>query len=61
MEIIYVLVPITLLLVLLAVLGYIWAVRTGQFDDCDTPPLRMLMEDSEVAKTNSEKSSNDNA
>ena len=25
--------------------GFIWAVRTGQFEDTGTPPLRMLAED----------------
>jgi cbb3-type cytochrome oxidase maturation protein len=26
-------------------LAFIWAVRTGQFDDTDTPPLRVLVDD----------------
>ena len=25
--------------------GFIWAVRTGQFEDTGTPPLRILAED----------------
>ena len=25
--------------------AFVWAVRTGQFDDTATPPVRMLLED----------------
>ena len=25
--------------------AFVWAVRTGQFDDTETPPIRMLFED----------------
>ena len=25
--------------------AFVWAVRTGQFDDTTTPPLRMLFDD----------------
>jgi cbb3-type cytochrome oxidase maturation protein len=50
MEIVYILVPLSLMLVALAVVGYIWAVKSGQFDDCDTPQLRMLFdEESRIA------------
>jgi cbb3-type cytochrome oxidase maturation protein len=27
--------------------AFVWAVRTGQFDDTATPPLRVLFDDSE--------------
>jgi cbb3-type cytochrome oxidase maturation protein len=26
--------------------GFIWAVRSGQFDDTATPPVRMLLDES---------------
>jgi cbb3-type cytochrome oxidase maturation protein len=45
MSVIYLLLPIALLLAVLAVGGFIWAVRQGQYDDVDTPPLRMLHDD----------------
>lgn len=45
MDIIYILLPATLVLAVIAVLGYIWAVKRGQFDDLDTPALRILVED----------------
>lgn len=33
----------------LAVLALIWLIRSGQFDDLDTPALRMLADDEPVA------------
>jgi len=45
MSVIYVVIPLAMIVVFVAVLAYVWAVRRGQFDDLDTPPLRMLHED----------------
>lgn len=42
MSVMYVLVPVALLLVLAAVIAYVWAARRGQFDDLDTPAMRAL-------------------
>lgn len=39
--------PLALLLGALAVHAFIRAVRDGQFDDLDTPPLRILHDDLE--------------
>lgn len=39
------LIPITLLLGLVFVALFVVAVRKGQFDDLDDPPLRMLEDD----------------
>lgn len=47
MNIIFVLLPASLLLAGIAVIGYLWASRSGQFDDLDTPALRMLNDDVE--------------
>lgn len=44
MDIINILAPLTLLMVFVAILGYIWAVHSGQFDDCDTPAVRALFD-----------------
>ncbi len=48
MSVIYVLLPVALLLGTIALLAFIRAVRTGQFDDLDTPPWRMLTDDEGV-------------
>jgi cbb3-type cytochrome oxidase maturation protein len=45
MNIIYVLIPLSILLMLLAIGAFFWAIRNDQFDDLDTPALDILDED----------------
>ena len=45
MSIVYLLLPASIVLAVIAICGYVWASRSGQFDDLDTPPLRMLNDD----------------
>ena len=45
MSVMFLLIPVALLLVLAAVLAFLWAAGRGQFDDLDTPPLRALSDD----------------
>ncbi|MBT8137664.1 MAG: cbb3-type cytochrome oxidase assembly protein CcoS [Gammaproteobacteria bacterium] len=45
MSIIFVLIPVGLILLLVAIAAFFWAVRSGQFDDLDTPALRILTDD----------------
>lgn len=45
MSIVYVLLPVALLLAIAGVIAFIWSVRRGQFDDLDTPALRILHDD----------------
>jgi cbb3-type cytochrome oxidase maturation protein len=45
-SIIFLILPITLLLSAGAVAAFAWATRSGQFDDLETPALRLLHEDS---------------
>ena len=47
METIFVLLPLALLIAAIAVGFFIWAARTGQFDDLDTPAVRILFDDDE--------------
>ncbi|MBK8914976.1 MAG: cbb3-type cytochrome oxidase assembly protein CcoS [Phycisphaerales bacterium] len=42
MSVIFIALPVAIGLALSALLVFIWATRAGQFDDLDTPPLRML-------------------
>ena len=46
-ETIFVLLPLALLIAAIAVGFFIWAARTGQFDDLDTPAVRILFDDEE--------------
>ena len=45
MSVIFVVLPLALVLVGVAVAAYVWAAKRGQFDDLDTPALRMLHDD----------------
>ena len=45
MSVLLLAVPIALLLAGSAVAAFFWAARDGQFDDLDTPPLRMLQDE----------------
>jgi cbb3-type cytochrome oxidase maturation protein len=49
MSVMYILLPVALLLAGAALLVFIWAARAGQFDDLETPALRILHEDPEVS------------
>lgn len=45
MTILYILVPAALAVIFVAVLAFGWAARRGQFDDLETPAIRMLRDD----------------
>jgi len=51
MEVIAIVLPLALLMGGAAVWLFIRCVRAGQYDDLDTPPLRMLTDDAEVRET----------
>jgi cbb3-type cytochrome oxidase maturation protein len=41
----YIVLPLALLVALGAVLAFAWTVRSGQLDDLETPPRRILFDD----------------
>ncbi len=45
MSIIYVLIPLSVILMLLAIGFFFWAVKNDQFDDLDSPALDILDDD----------------
>ena len=45
MTILLVLVPLSVVLLGIAIAAFAWAVRDGQFDDLDTPALVVLRDD----------------
>ncbi len=47
MEILYVLIPMSAGILAFAVWVFLWAVRSGQFDDLEGPAHRILMDDDE--------------
>lgn len=42
MSVLFIVVPLAMVIVGAAVAAYIWAARSGQLDDLETPALRML-------------------
>jgi cbb3-type cytochrome oxidase maturation protein len=42
MSVIFIVVPLATFVVLVAVVAFVVSARRGQFDDLDTPPVRML-------------------
>jgi cbb3-type cytochrome oxidase maturation protein len=42
MSVIFIVLPLALIVVLAAVAAFAWAARRGQFDDLETPAIRML-------------------
>lgn len=51
MSVIFLVVPLATLIVLAAVIAFVWSARRGQFDDLDTPAVRMLHDDSPATST----------
>jgi cbb3-type cytochrome oxidase maturation protein len=52
MSVLYIVVPLALLVVGAAVAAFVWATNQGQFDDLDTPAVRMLHDDDEREERN---------
>ena len=53
MSVIFLVVPLATLIVLVAVIAFVYSARRGQFDDLDTPAVRMLYDDTPVAASSS--------
>ena len=45
MDIIYVLLPVALVIVIIIIAIFFWAVKSDQFDDLEGPAHRILMDD----------------
>ena len=50
MTLLTVAIPVALLVAAAAVVSFIWAARTDQYEDLDTPPRRMLLDDAPVRR-----------
>ena len=51
MSIILVLIPLSILIAICFLAAFIWAVRSGQFEDTCTPSMRVLMDEKAARKT----------
>jgi cbb3-type cytochrome oxidase maturation protein len=45
MSVLFLVVPLALVIVAVGLSGYLWAVRSGQMDDLETPGLRVVRDD----------------
>jgi cbb3-type cytochrome oxidase maturation protein len=52
MEIIYLMIPLSIFLLGVAIWGVFWAVKSGQFDDLDSPALSILDDDEDDTQAN---------
>jgi len=61
MEIIFLLIPLSLVLVGGIVWAFFWAVRSGQFDDLEGPAHRILMDDDDAPRKQADAGENGKA
>lgn len=54
METLYLLIPISVVLVFLIGIAFWWSLRDGQFDDLEGPAYRILMDDDSAPPSSSE-------
>ena len=59
MRILYLLIPMALGVIGVALWAFLWAVRTGQFDDLEGPAHRILMDDDDPRIPRSSRPQND--
>ena len=48
MSILYLLIPLGMVLLALSIWAFFWAVRSGQFDDLESPGVEILLDDDRV-------------
>lgn len=59
MNVLLVLVPLALILASAGVAAFVWSVRSGQYDDVETPAMRILMDDDVPSPPSSNTESSD--
>ncbi len=55
MEILYLLIPLSVVLVFLIGIAFWWSLRNGQFEDMEGPGYRVLMDDDRAQKKPAQK------
>ena len=55
MEILYLLLPLTIIVSIVIAAFFLWSVKSGQYEDLDREPMRVLMDDDQVESTVSKK------
>ena len=52
MEVIFLLIALSIIAALGFLAAFLWAVRSGQYDDDKTPAMRILFDDKQSTETN---------
>mgnify|MGYP005616776981 FL=1 len=50
MDVVYLLVPLSVLFLICAIWALLWAIRSEQFDDLEGPASRIIMDDRELRR-----------
>ncbi|MDS4014825.1 MAG: cbb3-type cytochrome oxidase assembly protein CcoS [Candidatus Accumulibacter sp.] len=59
METLYLLVPLSVVIVFMIGLAFWWSLRSGQFDDLEGPAYRILMDNDDLAPPSGNDSASD--
>ena len=59
MDIIFLLIPITMVFVVIMAIIYFWSVKSGQMDDLEGPAYRILMDDDAIKPNDKNKESDE--
>lgn len=51
MSVIFILIPLSIVIATCFLLAFVWAVKSGQYEDTCTPSMRLLLEEREAAPT----------
>ena len=57
MEVIFIVLPLAVVMAIVALAAFFWAVHKGQFDDLDTPAYRAILDPDDPAKSDSDSKS----
>ncbi|MFT7131564.1 MAG: cbb3-type cytochrome oxidase maturation protein [Cyclobacteriaceae bacterium] len=60
MEVVFVLIPVSLLIVIVAIWAFVWSVRTDQYEDLEKEAFRILI-DEEVVDEDAARASKENS
>jgi cbb3-type cytochrome oxidase maturation protein len=60
MNIFYLLIGASLIVAMIFLAAFIWAVKSGQFDDNETPPYRILFDDDIIDEESDEEEKSEN-
>jgi len=61
MSVLFLLIPLSIVLAGLFLWAFIWAVRSGQYDDTHTPSMRVLLDDAPVNRPAADLKPNSNS